>query len=705
MTLNGIISTSLTGLFTNQAALQATSNNIANVNTEGYSRVRVVTEANTVQGQTAGVTISEIERVVDEFLVRALRTSQSNTAEFGVQREFHDRLQGVLGDPASDSSLSARIDQLFSSVADLTLNPADVLRRQQMLSEMESFFDQLTLYEEQIQNLRGEASSQMAETVNEINGELKRIHELNPLLIAAEVTGDESSGLEGQLNLALSNLSELVDINVTRNPNGSIAVATSDGYPLVDASLRQLEYDAPGIVDAGTNFPTVNIYRVDAETLEQASSTNDLTSHVRSGKLAGLIDMRDTQLMELAVSLGELSARVMDQFNSVQNAYSAVPAPNDMTGKQTLVDGSHPTGFSGMTTFAVVDGSNQLVDSVTIDFDDTTTYPDMDAVVAAVNTALGGNATMALTDGVLSFSADSPANGVVIADDPTTPSDRAGRGFSHFFGMSDLVSASEDGIFETGLDGTEDHNLSGTGAMEFRVTDASGKELATITVNDTGTTFQDMINELGNVSGLGAYFSFALDSDGQLSWTETSSFDGLNLDLMSDTTELGSTGVSFGQAFGLDDQHRVNAARDVTIDPAIVTDPNRLSLSVFDTTGAVGDVVLTDGDQRGALAFQALGTTLVKFDEAGELKASEVTLGQYVSRFLGNAGLQAQRAQTQEEDNQALQDELFQRNSDISGVNMDEELANLVVYQNAYSAAAKVLSTAQELYDSLLAAV
>lgn len=705
MTLNGIISTSLSGLFTNQAALQATSNNIANVNTVGYSRVRVITEANTIQGQTAGVAISEIERVVDEFLATALRTSQSNTAEYGVQREFHDRLQGVLGDPASDSSLSARIDQLFASVADLTLNPADVLRRQQMLSEMESFFDQLTLYQEQIQNLRAEASSQMAETVTEINSELQRIHELNPLLIRAQASGDESSGLEGQLNLALDNLSELIDINVTRNADGSVTVGTSDGYPLVDTGLLQLEYDAPGIVSAATNFPEVNIYRVDSDTLEQTSNAADLTSHIRSGKLAGLMDMRDDQLVDLSVSLGELSARTMDQFNAVQNAYSAVPAPNSLTGKQTFVDGSHPTGFSGMTTFAVVDGSNQLVDSVTIDFDDTATYPDMDSVVTAVNAALTGNGTMTLTNGVLSFSADNASNGVVIADDDGTPSDRGGRGFSHFFGMNDLVSATEGGIFETGLDGTEDHNLAGTGAMEFRVTDATGKELATITVNDTGTTFNDMITELNNVSGLGAYYSFSLDSDGQLTWTENASFDGIKLDLMSDTTELASTGVSFSQAFGLDDQYRVNAAKDVTVNADVVSDPNLLSLSVFDATGAVGDVVLTDGDQRGALAFQDLETSLVDFDEAGELKESEVTMSQYVSRFLGNAGLQAQRALTQEEDNQALQDELFQRNADVSGVNMDEELANLVVYQNAYGAAARVLSSVQELYDSLLAAV
>ena len=87
------------------------------------------------------------------------------------------------------------------------------------------------------------------------------------------------------------------------------------------------------------------------------------------------------------------------------------------------------------------------------------------------------------------------------------------------------------------------------------------------------------------------------------------------------------------------------------------------------------------------------------------MKASSVTLSQYVARFLGNAGLQAQRAQNLEEDNLALQQEVSQRNSDVSGVNMDEELSNLVVYQNAYNAAARVLSSVQELYDSLLAAV
>lgn len=703
MSINGIINSSLSGLFTNQAALQVTSNNIANVNTEGYARVRVQTAANVLQGQSAGVTITAIERVVDQFLETALRTSTSNLNEYTVQREFHDRLQGILGDPAADSSLSARMDQVYSALADLSLNPADILRRQQMLSELKSFTDQLNLYQEQIQSLRGEASSQMSETVTSINNELQRIHELNPLLTRAHGTGEETGGLEGQLAQSLTKLSSLIDIKVDRLPSGRVEISTSDGYPLLDTSLLQLEYDAPGIVGADTDFPAIQVYRVD-ENLEQVSTAVDLTSHIRSGKLEGLMEMRDGQLVDLSLSLGELAAGVMDQFNAVQNQFSPVPAPNSLTGKQTFIDGAHQTGFSGVVTFAVVDSDNELVASTTVDFD-STPPADFDALVTQVNTALGGAGTLSLTNGVMSFSAATSTNGVVIADDESTPSDRGGRGFSHFFGMNDLLTATRPGIYETGLDGTEDHNLGAGEAMDFVVYNSEGRELATISVGTTGTTFQDMIDELNNVAGLGAYFSFTLNSDGKLSYEETSSFDGLKLKVQDDTTDIGGTNVSFTDAFGIGDQHLVNAAKSVQIDESILDDPNGLGLAVFDVTGGVGEVVLTDGDQRGALAFQNLETTLVSFSTAGELKAANVTLGQYVARFLGNAGLQARRAQDLEEDNLALQQEVAQRNSDVSGVNMDEELANLIVYQNAYGAAARVLSSVQELYDDLLSLV
>ena len=703
MSLNSIISTSLTGLFANQAALRATSNNITNVNTPGYTRSQVELESRVNSGQSSGVNVN-VTRVVDEFLETALRTATSNTSEFSVQRQFHDRLQGILGDPASESSLSARIEDIFSSVADLALNPADVLRRQQTISELQSYLDQSTAIAEEIQNLRSDASQQLAEDVDNINELLREIHAINPLIASQTVLGNDVSGLEGQLSQALKSLSEMIDIRVDRQPNGAVVVSSSDGYPLVDTGLNQLSYNPPGIVNSGTTFPTINVQRVDPDTLDPIASVVDYTPHIKSGAVKGVLELRDGQLPDLAETLGELSARVADEFNAVQNRFSAVPAPNTLTGKPTVVDGGHPTGFSGIVTFAVVDANNQLVASTTVDFDGAPPA-DFNALITQVNAGLGGAATLALNDGVLSYTG-AGSNGVVISDDATTPSDRGGRGFSHFFGLNDLIVADQPGVYETGLAGTEAHNLVAGGTIDFRVVDANSRELTTISVPVTGTSYDDMITALSDpTSGLGNFFTFSLDSNGALVTTPVDPSLNIEFEITSDTTQIGSSGLSFTGAFGIDEDSRANAAVDLQVREDVQRNPMLLSLGVFDASGSVGDVVLTSGDQRGALAFQNIENKLVSFEEAGELTESSVTLSQYVARFLGNAGLQAARATNFEEDNLALQNEINTRNSNVSGVNIDEELSNLIVYQNAYQAAARILSSVQELYDSLLQVV
>lgn len=705
MSLNGIISTSLSGLFTNQEAIRVTSNNVANVNTENYARVRVNTEAAVIQGASSGVGIASIERVVDQFLETALRTSISNTEEFTAQREFHERYQGILGDPASDSSLSARVDQFFNSIADLTLNPADVLRRQQSLNELQSLLDQVGELQTQIQNLRSDASQQISQTIGSINEELQRINGLNPLLVRQS---EESGGLEGQLADSLSELAGLIDIRVNRSNEGAVTVTTQSGFPLVDSSLAQLNYNAPGVVSSDTVFPSVTINRVDDQTLSAISSPVDLSSHIRSGRLAGLLELRDKQLVDLSLTIGEFAARLADELNANQNAFVSVPPPNTLTGEPTLVDGAHATNFTGVVTFAVVDDQNVTQSSVQVDFD-SAPPADFDALVAQVNTALGGDATLALNNGVFSFTATDSSHGVVVYDDETNPSQRAGRGFSHFFGLNNLIEADDPGIYETGIAGTEAHNITAGETITIQVVGSDGAEVDTVTVTVSGspsTSFNDLIsNDLNNVAGLGAYVTFSLDGNGELSFTENTGFSNLSLRVISDSTQISNTGLSFTRAFGIGDTFRADAAKNIKVKDDIASDPARLALSVFDVTATSPRAALTSGDQRGAIALQNLETSLVSFSGAGELRGGSVTLSQYVGRLLGNAGLMAQRAENFQEDNLALQQEVAQRNSDVSGVNLDEELSNLVIFQNAYNAAARILSSVQELYDSLLSAV
>lgn len=704
MSLNNILSTSLSGLFVNQANIRVTASNVANVNTPGYSRLEVNQEARILQGQAAGVGISSITRVVDRFLENASRAAISNTDQFRVQREYHDRLQGILGEPTSDSSLSARLDQVFQSASDLALNPADALRRQRTVSELDNFLTQVGSFGQQIQALRSDASDQIEDVVGRVNENLQRIYELNPLLVRQRALGLETGGVEGQLAQALSNLAQDIDVNIETQPNGAVFVSTAGGQTLVDTSLRQLDYSSPGTANPGTFFPPINISRVDDDTLEPISSAIDITNVLRGGRLRGLVDLRDGQLFDLAESIGELGARVADEFNAIQNGFSAVPPPNSLVGKPTIVSGSHATNFTGIVTFAVVDENNNLVAESTVDFD-SAAPSDFDALVAQVNSDLGTSGALALNDGVFSFTASNAAHGVVVADDETSPSSRGGRGFSHFFGLNDLVRANDPGIYETGLAGTENHGIGAGQSLTFRVRDEAGRELATVNVNSFGTTYNDAIASLNNVTGLGAFVNFSLNSEGALEYTVNPPRTGVELELVTDNTQLGTTGISFGKAFGLAKGQRAQAAEDLRVVESVRENPNRLSLAKFTAGASAGDLVLNGGDQSGALALQSLETLRIAFNQAGELSAGNATLSQFTAQFLGNAGLQAQRATNLEEDNQALLGELQERLSDVSGVNLDEELANLVVFQNAYSAAARVLTSVQDLYDSLLNAV
>jgi len=720
MSLNGILSTSLSGLFTNQSALNATSNNIANVNTEGYNRLEVSQSATILQGQVAGVEIAEIRRVVDEFLEVGVRNAVGNTEEFAVQRRFHDRLQGFLGSPDSESSLSARVNELFSSISSLTLAPNDILRRQAVLAELSAVLNQINNIETQLQLLRADASEQLVQSSQQVNEALSRIFELNPLLVRENSLERESGGLENQLAAALEDLASEIDIVVQQNGNGSVAVFTAAGQPLVDiAVLTRVSYAAPGIVTASTIFPPVEATPIDPDTGLEISPPIDLSAQVRSGEMRGLLDLRDTALVDLGTSLGELAARLQDQLNAIHNQFAAVPPRAEMQGRQTILDGANDLNFSGTTSFVVTNPDLSLNTQVDVDFDAQTingvanvaAFASVGSFVTAVNTALGGAASFTFTDGVLNFAATNTAGGVLIAEDAANiPSSRAGRGFSHYFGMNDLVVADGTGIFEPGISGTDTHGIINGSTLSFSVRDANNRELAvsTITVaTATNTTYDDMITALNDTStGMGNFFTFSLNATtGAIEYTINPPREGLSFKLVSDTTQLHNSEISFGAAFGLDESFRVPPAQNAQISDFVQDNPTLLASAAYEFTAPAGAAVLSAGDQSGVLALQNLETSLVSFEAAGELVAGDVTFSQYVSRFLGNAGVIAERVTNLEEDNRALQFELQQRQSDFSGVNLDEELANLVIFQNAYSAAARILSSVQELYDSLLESV
>ncbi|GAB4138617.1 MAG: flagellar hook-associated protein FlgK [Sphingomonadales bacterium] len=701
MSINGIISTAFTGLTASQAALRTTSNNVANVNSPGYARQVVSLEAIIAGSQGAGVRVAEIERVADRFLELSVYESQGDASRFSAINDFHARLQGLLGRPDSQGTLSAQLERAFSALSEVTLDPADPVRRQGVLADLARFADEVSRTAVGIQDLRADASNQISETVNTINALLRRINELNPQIVRAKVTTGELGPLQEQRAQALSELSRLIDINPIELPDGSMTVTTSTGLTLLDTTVRELAFTSPGTAAASTNFPPITITTIDPRTGAALGDTQAIEASVRSGRLRGLLELRDQELPALAENLGELARMFTDMANAVHNANVAVPPPNSLEGRNTGFLGSDRLGFTGASDFAVVNAQGQVVAKTSIDFSALGAGATVNDLITAVNSGLGANGSLSLTNGVLRFTG-APGTGVVIADDPANPSDRAGRGFSHFFGMNDLMESQVPSHFQTGLAGTDAHGFGAGETVNIELRDSSNRIFASYSLTIAGTSFNDLIADLNAPGALGNFGSFALDGDGQLSFTPAPGLSSLSPRILSDSTNRGATGVTFSDLFGLKHGSLANAARDLRIKPAVEDNPQRLALAKFDTTAAVGTVALGAGDNRGAMALADLQLTNTEFQRAGSLTAVNTSLAQYTAFVLGEAALRADSASRSFEDAEALRQDVTQRRDDFSGVNLDEEMANMVVFQNAYAAAARMLNAARELYDELL---
>ena len=698
MSLDAVLRTALSGLGTNQAALRTTSNNIANVNTAGYSRQIVSLQTKTVGAQSIGVEIGEIRRIVDEFLNKELITSAAGFGYYDRQAALHDQLQTVLGNLNSSNSLDVRINELFESFNSLSVDPAETPRRIDALSELETFGNTVNRIATQLQGLREEADRQIVSEITTVNNALVQINTLNSLIAQERLKGNEPAGLEDQRARAIETVAEVIDIRAITQSDHYVEITTVSGLTLLDKDLHQIQYTPPGQVTTAVTFNSMTVHRVNSSTGVASATDTPLDPALRSGTLRGLIDMRDKELVEIAVGLGEMATRVVDEINAVHNNNSAVPAPNSLTGRNSGVLATDAHGFTGMVTFAVLDSNSEITSSYTLDFGTVATVQD---AITAVNTNVAGG-TLALTNGVMSFTATAGTDGVAIQQDSASPSSRGGRGFAHFFGMNDLLEARTNSHFDTGITSAATHGFGATGTVDISFRGPGGVEAASYTLDfsSTGATVGAAITDLN--TAFAGYATFALDGDGKLSATPASGYEDFDMSVSSDNTARGATGVTFSSFFGVGNRYRMDQAFDVGVKTAIAADPTLLALAQLDTSAGAGVPALTSGDNRGATALFALNTSTLTFDAAGDLPTLTTSLSSYTGYFLSSISLEADRLTSLRDDRETLRDDIQIRRDSATGVDLDEELSNMIIYQNAYNAAARLITTANEMFDTLL---
>lgn len=708
MSLNAIMSNALSALDTNSSALNVVSNNIANINTPGYAQ-RVVNEEAT-GGALAGVDIADIQRVTDQFLTQQTLSASASSSQYTAQNNVYSQINALLGQVGSGTDLPSMLDNVYSALGAASLSPNSSTSQQAALSAFQNLASTISTLSSGITGLQGQADQQVVADTSSANSLIQQISSLNQQIQAAVASGDTDSGLLDQRDEVVQNLSKLIGVNTAQQADGQLLVSTANGTNLVgNGTYAQLSYS--GGSSNGTYAP-IMMQTVEASTGQAVGPSQSLDPNLGSGEIAGLVQMRDGTLANLQQQLGSFAQQTAQSFNAQYNANAAYPPPSSLAGRDTGLLAGDALNFTGVTTFAVTDSSGNLVSRIDVDFDTGTLSVNggssvsfggtVGGFVSALNTALGSNGSASFSNGALSLNATG-GNGIVIQDSATTPSSRGGAGFSQFFGLNDLFQAAAPSITATGLSAGDAGGFASGGTMDLELEGPNGQvaKQANITVT-AGMSIGDIITALNTAFGSAA--SFSLSASGALTMTPGAGNSGYSLNVLSDSTQRGSTGMSFTELFGLGAQQTAAQAQGFAVNPSIAQGVQSLAFGQPQITPSTttGDTVVTSGDNSGLLALQSVNGAELDFPAAGGLTAQTNTLGNYADAFYQNIATQTQSAQSSAT---AASDQLTEattRQSQVSGVDLDQELSNMVMYQQAYSAAARVLQTADQVYATLL---
>ena len=697
MSLTLSLQTAATGLQAAQAALTAVSDNIANVNTPGYVRKQVIQQQLVVDGRGAGVDIVGIQRVTNQYLQTASMTAASDSSRYSVYSDFLDNAQSLFGDPSGSDYFFNLPDQISANFASAADDPSSSLLRGQALNTIGNFLDQANRINTQVAALGTTVDSKVSDDVSQVNDLLSQIDKLNTDISRAKIGGGDATGSENIQSQLLNQLSTLMNVKVSPRDQGGVTVRSTEGVLLAGDGASTLTYNAsattPGYITATTpgGVPT----------------PTPIT--LASGEIRGLLDLRNTKLPGISDQLGEFISRTAQQLNAASNASTAFPPPTSLTGRDTGLDlPTAVSGFTGQTTVAVTNSSGVVQQKVAIDFTAGTMSVNGGAAtaftpanfLAQLNTGLGASGSASFSNGALTIAATG-SNGVAI--DAGT-AQKAGQGFSQFFGLNDVISPTGVSNFDTGLSATDANGFTPGDQLTLRLSTAAGNPLrdVTVTVPPAGSpTVGDLVNALNNsATGVGLYGSFTLDAQGALTFTGVPP-QNATLSVVSDNTQRGAGGPSVSQLFGIGIAARSARASGYQVNQVMAADPTRLPFGTLNLAAAAGQPALAPGDGSGALALSQAGQNTTLFKAAGDLGAVNMTLQDYAAQFGGSIGRDAATAASQSASATAVQTQADAKRQSVEGVNLDEELVALTTYQQAYSANARMVQAARDLFDIL----
>jgi len=319
--MSGLLATSLSGLIAAQRALETTQHNIANVNTEGYSRQRVEQGTNiAILGREGyigqGVNVNNVTRSYDQFINKQLSSSIS---AFGAVDHYHQlasSIDNITADPTT--GISPSMDRFFNAMNEVANDPTSIPSRQALLSEAGVLTQNFNTMGGRFEEIRTQNNNDMEGMVNDINSLAKSIADLNVQIASNLGKGQgikQPNDLQDQQDLLITKLAAIVNVSVVPQADGTSSVFIGNGQALVlNAGATTFTtlpaQSAPGITDA--NKLDIGIKTV--------SGIQDITSQITGGSLGGALKFRDEVLDPAQQQLGRVAAGLAMEVNAIHKS-------------------------------------------------------------------------------------------------------------------------------------------------------------------------------------------------------------------------------------------------------------------------------------------------------------------------------------------------------------------------------------------------
>lgn len=636
----GIYGIGVSALRAAQAGIAATSHNIANVNTPGYSRQEIIQTAEQPQNTGSGffgqgADVTTVLRRYDQFLGAQVLEAQTQSSNLNARYELSQQLSNLFGD--SSGGLTPTLQDFFNNVNGMANAPESVAARQGMIGSAQSLVNRLHALDQRMTQIRDGLNGQIQNSVTSVNSYAKQIATLNENIVQlqAQSPGQPPNDLLDQRDQLINQLSQEIRVSTIKQPDGSVDVFIGSGQSLVVGN-RTSTLQAV----ASTTDPTA----LEVAYLNNGNVSRIQQSALQGGNLGGYLDFRRNELDPAQNALGRIAMGLADTFNqqhqqgmdlkgALGGSFFSSGVPRVTSSTSNVGDGVLGSTITSTTALTGHDYSVQF-DGTNYNVYDTSNNTLMQSFTTAQMTAgqtlTGTGITLQLTPGmVANVAGDSflvrptVAGGGSIALSITDPNKIAAA--------SPIRSNTAAANIGTGVIGAAT-------VVPGLPLNVNLQQPITITFDNPPTTY--------TATGTGAPV-------GPQPYTA-----GAAITINGWTTQITGTPAA-GDSFTVTPNTNATTDGSNILKLAQLQTANTMVNGTASYQGAYGQLISQVGTQTRELEVTS--------------KAQTTMLAQVTRSFQA-----------------------------VSGVNLDEEAANLMKYQQAYQAAAKSMAIAQTMFDSLL---